>query len=322
MLRGVPVVVTPTEATPKLQRVHHGVRRIGDSQPWIVTRDRERDANERDIVDVRSRFAYGVGGLVATLVVSNGGAAMAARDGFGETTTTRAKEELVSKRESAVYSEVRWKALIGDVSRSALPPSSIKAPKVEAETNDGVESALGGTARDRREAYAAERAAKKRAAIKARDEAQMAAVEARRAQQKAIFAAREKQAAEELETFREQQRVRRQRVEALNAASSSQKNKSSTLAKSSSAIKAKQSSSVAARKKSVSSKKPTTSAKAYRLPAKRKAQAPKKKYATGPIDRYSLRNTRKQQGGAGFAVPGFVALVAVTYYLLLQEEDD
>jgi hypothetical protein len=288
-----------------------------------------------------------VGALIMT--TAGAGADAARADGdvelnvealYAAATTTSAASEAAVRDTTSTYT-VNWKDLLdapevtasGSKKAKASKGASAPAPApavVKAQEKKEQEMRQVNSAKSQREEYAAAQRAEKNAAKKARDEAVMAKVEARRAEQRAVLAERERQAAEDLAKFQAERAEQRARMEALAASKRStspvvtapvpKTKKPAASTKSAAAKKSTAKASTATKKKTTTvTKAAKKSAPVYK---QRKSKPAKKRTNTGAIDRYSLRNTRKQRGGSPLALPGFIALAGFTYYLLLQEEED
>lgn len=318
-----------------------------------ASREDDATASMARVGGVHANLARAV--VVGALMMTTAGAgADAARaDGdvelnvealYAAATTTSAASEAAVRDTSSTYA-VNWKDLLdapeatasgskkAKASKASAPvPAPAPAPAVvKAQEKKEQEMRQVNSAKSQREEYAAAQRAEKNAAKKARDEAVMAKVEARRAEQRAVLAERERQAAEDLAKFQAERAEQRARMEALAASKRStspavtapvpKTKKPAASTKSAAAKKSTAKASAATKKKTT-----TTVAKAAKKSApvytQRKSKPAKKRTNKGAIDRYSLRNTRKQRGGSPLALPGFIALAGFTYYLLLQEEED
>jgi len=332
-----------------MRRTQHSVAVV----QCAVSCEDEAAASVARVGGVHANLARAV--VVGALMMTTAGAgADAARaDGdvelnvealYAAATTTSAASEAAVRDTSSTYT-VNWKDLLdapevtasgskkAKASKGASAPVRAPAPApavVKAQEKKEQEMRQVNLAKSQREEYAAAQRAEKNAAKKARDEAVMAKVEARRAEQRAVLAERERQAAEDLAKFQAERAEQRARMDALAAVKRStspamtapvpKTKKPAALTKSAAAKKSTAKASTATKKKT------NTVAKAAKKSApvykQRKSKPAKKRTNTGAIDRYSLRNTRKQRGGSPLALPGFIALAGFTYYLLLQEEED
>jgi len=350
------VVRAPVRASVTSRRCRGSMRRTQHSVAVVqcaVSREDEAAASVARVGGVHANLARAV--VVGALMMTTAGAgADAARaDGdvelnvealYAAATTTSAASEAAVRDTSSTYT-VNWKDLLdapevtasgskkAKASKGASAPVRAPAPApavVKAQEKKEQEMRQVNLAKSQREEYAAAQRAEKNAAKKARDEAVMAKVEARRAEQRAVLAERERQAAEDLAKFQAERAEQRARMDALAAVKRStspamtapvpKTKKPAALTKSAAAKKSTAKASPATKKKT------NTVAKAAKKSApvykQRKSKPAKKRTNTGAIDRYSLRNTRKQRGGSPLALPGFIALAGFTYYLLLQEEED